>query len=334
MTPKTGATLAYVTLVTATLGWASTPICLRLLSGTFDPWTVSVYRYGAAFVPVLIVSLIYYRDDLRRLLSRPIPVVALGLMVTVMQYTWTAGTYGAYATTAQLISKLSVVFTILFAFWLFHEERAVIRHPLFLFGTLLSIAGILAVLAKDGGSFAPVVDTAALLLLASSLLWGIYAVWSKHLVADVHPVPLFAIVAANVTGGSAIVAVFFGEPTAYAQITPGMWALTILSGMIPLGLCHPCYNFAQRHLGSSYCSTFILLSPLGTFAAAAIILPEERLQPVQFLGGALLLAGTFAATFAHRAVTAGQSLAEPAVVEFAPEPMPTPELAPQAEAEG
>ena len=49
----------------ATLGWALAPVFIRGLSATYDPYTMNFLRYSAAAVPLLAISLLAYRDDLR-----------------------------------------------------------------------------------------------------------------------------------------------------------------------------------------------------------------------------------------------------------------------------
>lgn len=78
--------------------------------------------------------------------------------------------------------------------------------------------------------------------------------------------------------------------------------IAVLSGLLPLGIAHPCYNYAQMHLGASYCGTLVLFTPAGTYLLSAIFLPEETLRPLQLAGAGLLILGTVAVTLAHRRV--------------------------------
>ena len=321
--------LAFTTLLLATLAWSLSPIFIRQLSVVFDPITLTFIRYAVALVPLTLVSWIRFRADYVRLL-RSIPLTApLATLTVVQQYTWVAGTYGATATTAQLITKLTVPFTIVFAFFLFHEERAAVRHPLFLFGVVLSLIGMAAVITKDAAAIRPTVDTATALLITTAILWAVYNVWSKHMVMNVHPVPLFGVIALYVTAAFGVGALAFGSPSDWALFTPGLVVVWILSGIFPLAMAHPSYNFAQRHLGSSYCTTFVLITPLITWLLSFLMLPGERLLPTQIGGGILLMLGTFAVTLAHLRATA--HAAPPSVPVVGEPTLPEQRVAPTAQ---
>lgn len=320
--------LAFTTLLLATLAWSLSPIFIRQLSVVFDPITLTFIRYAVALVPLTIVSWVRFRADYFRLL-RSIRVTApLATLTVVQQYTWVAGTYGATATTAQLITKLTVPLTIVLAFFLFREERAAVRHPLFLVGVVLSLAGMAAVITKDAAAIRPTLDAATALLLTTAILWAVYNVWSKSLVMNVHPVPLFGVIALYVTVAFSIGALLLGSPSEWTLFTPGLMIIWILSGVFPLAMAHPSYNFAQRHLGSSYCTTFVLITPLITWLLSFLMLPGERLLPTQIIGGVLLMLGTFAVTMAHLRATARS--APPSIAVIGEPSVPEPRVVPTA----
>jgi len=216
----------------------------------------------------------------------------LGLLVVVHQSVWTAGCYGAPATVAQLMTRLSTVFVVILAYVLFHEERAVIRSPLFLAGTAISLVALPLVLAGDPASLWPAFDRYAVLLLLTALAWGVYAVWGKHLVLDAHPVPVFAVTALIGTVGLGLLALVAGQPASLFAATPMVSAVAFVSGALSIGAAHPCFHYAQKYLGSAFCNTFNLTHPLLTYLLALLFLPGESLTLAQWAGAAVLLAGT------------------------------------------
>jgi drug/metabolite transporter (DMT)-like permease len=202
---------------------------------------------------------------------------------------------------AQLITKLNIVFVIIFSFFLFHEERAVIRSPSYLGGTLLSLVGVAAVLAKDPASLVPIFDRAAALLLGTAVCWGVYMVWSKHLVMGMHPIPMFTVVSIYTTLGLGILSLTLGEPGTLIAAGPRLTAVAFISGLLPIALAHPAFHFAQRTLGSAFSNSCNLLTPLLTYLFGVTVLVNERLTRSQWLGAAMLIAGTALVTFAlHR----------------------------------
>ena len=293
---------AAAALVAAALGWSLAPVFIRGLSGVYTPCTQNFLRYGGGAAPLVVISLVAYRDDLRVVLRNYRGMLGIAVLNVVQQLLWTIGCAGAGATMAQLTSKLSVVFVIVFSFVLFREERPVIRSPLYLIGTLLGLAGVAAVISKDPASLAPVFDFPLIALLIVAVLWGLYTVWGKHLVTHVHPVPMFTVLAVYTTIAFGVLMLVCDGPSVVIAAGPRLAVLAALSGMVPIAMAHTCFHFAQKHLGSALCASILLLNPLVTYAIALAFWSDERLILTQWLGAGVLLLGAFLVTYAgHRA---------------------------------
>jgi len=294
---------AALCLVVAAFGWALTPVFIRFLSSTFDVFTMPFLRYGSAAVVLAVISALAFRTELIDVLRNHKGLIGLAAVNVTMMCFWTAGCSMATATKAQLISKLSIVFIIIFSFFLFREERAVITNPAYLFGTLLSFVGVAALTSDDPASLAPSLDTGTLVLLATAVLWAVYTVWSRHVVIHCHPIAMFTAVALYTSLGCGLVCLMLGRPSSVLTASPGMLVIAVISGLVPIALGHPCFLFAQKHLGAALCSSFTLLNPLITYGIALLIWTDERLTPVQWVGAGVLLAGTLLVTYVGHGVT-------------------------------
>lgn len=289
-------------LILSTIGWALAPIFIRHLSTLYDVNTQNFIRYLSATLPLLAASLIAYRADLMTVLRQPRAMLGIGLVNVFQQWSWTLGCAGSTATTAQLISKISIVFVIVFSFFLFHEERAVIRSRFYQVGTLLSFVGLAAVISRDRNSIVPHFDFATMMLLLTSVLWAVYTVWGKHLVTNVHPVPMFTVIAVFTTLASLGMALIWGTPSdLVAHGAKPLW-IAFVSGVFPIAMSHPAFHFAQKHLGSALCSSVALLNPLVTYGIALFLWADERLVATQWFGAAVLLVGTLLVTYAGQRV--------------------------------
>jgi drug/metabolite transporter (DMT)-like permease len=295
---------ASTSLALATAGWALAPIFIRNLSVVYDPHTQNFLRYGSALIPLVVISLVMFRRDLVVAMRDVRGMAGISLLNLVQQYVWTLGCAGSTATTAQLVSKLSIVLVIIFSFALFHEERTVIKSPIYLLGTALSFAGVAAVISRDPKSIVPALDTPTLMLLATAVLWAVYTVWAKHLVTNVHPVPMFTVVSAYTTFGYLVTMFLWGDPSTLVAAGSRPLVIGVVSGLIPIALAHPCFHFAQKHLGSALCTSINLFNPLLTYAIALCIWADERLILTQWLGAAILLFGTFLVIAAGKRVAA------------------------------
>lgn len=297
--------LSYAALLTATCGWSLSPVFIRLLSGAYDPFTQALIRYLGALAPLLVYSMVAYRADLLRALRRPGATLGLALANATMQTAWTVAIYHTTATTAQLMSKLQIPFIIIFSYLLFKEERTVIRNPLFLVGALLGLIGVSAVLMDDPSApLIPQVNFAVLLLLYVSVSWSVYAVWGKHAVADIHPVPMFTVVAAYTVVYFAALSLIVGRPGALLSAGAGVNGLALLSGTVPIAAAHCTFLYAQKHLGAAFCASIIMLNPLLTHVLALFLWPDERMIWIQWAGAALLIGGSFMVIHAERRATA------------------------------
>jgi drug/metabolite transporter (DMT)-like permease len=144
------------------------------------------------------------------------------------------------------------------------------------------------------------------MLLAMAVLWAVYTVWAKHLVTDVHPVPMFTVLSIYTTIGCAILSVVWGAPSTLVTAGIPPIIIGIISGLIPIALAHPTFHFAQKHLGSALCSSVALFNPLLTYAIALWIFPDEHLVLTQWLGAGVLLAGTLLVIYAGKRMASSE----------------------------
>lgn len=291
---------AWINLALSSVGWALAPVFIRNLSSVYEPHTQNLLRYFSAAVPLVVISLIWFRADLRKALRNWRGMLGISALNVAQQYLWAVGCAGTTATTAQLVSKLSIVFVVILGFILYHEERAVIGSAWYLLGTFLSFGGLTALIASDPASLIPVLNWPMLMLLAMAVFWGAYTVWAKHLTENVHPIPMFTVLSVLTTLGCGILSMTIGHPG--SLLTAGMrpTLIAIASGLIPIALAHPTFFYAQKWLGSAFSSSVALLNPLVTYAVALWIWPDEHMALHQWAGAGVLLAGTLMVTRAGK----------------------------------
>lgn len=285
--------LAYIALFVTTFGWSLSPVFIRGLSGAYDPYSQAFIRYFSATVILVLVSGILYRPGLRQAFLNP-ATFGLAVANTVMQTAWTVGIYSTTATVAQFVVKLQVPLIIFFSFMVFREERRVIRSPLFLIGALMGLFGVGGILIKDPNtSLLPSLNTATLLIMFTAFAWSIYAVWGKHAVAELHPVPMFTMVAVYTTLMFSGLSFFFGNPHTLIAAGSQTTMIALLSGTLPIAIAHCTFFYAQKHLGASVCTSVTMLNPLITHFIALFLWRDESMYWVQWVGAAALLTGIF-----------------------------------------
>lgn len=287
-------------LLIATVSWGISPIFIRLLADAYDPWTQTLLRYFWASLALGAYCMVYHREHFLRLLRDPRPILGLALLNGIGQYCWTAGCYGVESTVANLITKLMVVLVIVLSFFVYREERRVITHPLYLGGTAVSLLGLVLVLTSDPSTLVPQFDRYTGMLVITSMTWAAYFVWAKHVVRGLHPIPMFAVICILSTAVFVPFSVAFEDIARAWQATAGISVLAALSGLLGVAASHPAYHYAQRRLGSAFCSSVTIANPLLTFVLALVFLPGETLLPTQIAGGVILVAGVYAVARAER----------------------------------
>ena len=293
--------LAYIALASATAGWALSPIFMRLMTGAYDPFTQAFLRYGFATLILLAISGIWFRPGLLRAIRAPRATLGLAVLNAAMQTTWTVSLYHTTATTAQLITKTQVLMVILISYIIYHEERAVITSPRYILGTALGLIGVCGVLMDDPGStLLPSVDLAVVLLLFTSVCWSVYAVWGKHIVKDLHPVPMFTVVAVYTSTIFAANMFLFGDPATIADAGTNMLALAAFSSVLPIAIAHAAYHYAQRQLGSAFCISVMLINPAITNGLALLFWADESMNAIQWAGAVVLTLGSYFVIQAQR----------------------------------
>ncbi len=294
---------AWAALGVSALGWALAPVFIRYLSPHYNAYTQSFVRYASAAAALTPWCAVFYPRELRQALGRWRALLGISLLVVLMQTAWTLAIYKTTATSAQLVVKLQVPMVALLSYAAFHEERGVIRDPRFLAGAALSLFGVWGVLLKEPGAGAlPSPDRSFWLLMLVNVCWAVYIVASRHACRDLHPVPMFTVVANLVTVGFLPMMLWKGDAAQVVSAGPGVAAVAFLSGAVSISLSHSAFHYAQVRLGAAFCTTLHLLNPLATYAVALALWPDEAMNAVQWAGAALLIGGSALVVRARRPV--------------------------------
>jgi len=297
--------LAYTALAAATLGWSISPIVMRYMTGAYDPYTQSFLRYGFAMLLLLAFSAVGFRKGFMAALRRPKATLGPALLNIAMQTAWTVSLYHTTATAAQLITKIQVLMIIAMSYFLYHEERTVIRSPRYIFGTILGFLGLGGVLMDNpGASLLPTLDLSVALLLFTSVCWSVYAVWGKHVVKDLHPVPMFTVVSLYTTIGFGVNMLIFGDPGTIISGGSPMLGIAALSSVLPIAIAHAAYHYAQHRLGAAFCISVQLITPAITNGLALLFWPDESMNLIQWIGAGVLTAGSLFVIQAQRGASA------------------------------
>ncbi|MCL4215704.1 MAG: EamA family transporter, partial [Candidatus Hydrogenedentes bacterium] len=79
--------MAWFTLIISVVSWALAPVLIRYLSDAYEPYGQNLVRYGNATVILIIVSALFYREDLLKVLRNPYAVLGLAALNLLQQTT-------------------------------------------------------------------------------------------------------------------------------------------------------------------------------------------------------------------------------------------------------
>ncbi|WP_299560190.1 DMT family transporter [uncultured Mycolicibacterium sp.] len=149
---------------------------------------------------------------------------------------------------------------------------------------LVVLAGLVMV-TVTGDAGAPLDAVGFALLTAAG--YALYLVASERWLPQVGTVLLTGLVMFGATVTLAVCALVRGERFA---VSAPAWGSAALQGLVLLPVAVGCLLFAVRGLGSVPVSILGMVEPLISVGLAALLL-HERLTPLQFAGGIVILAG-------------------------------------------
>ncbi|MFH0962648.1 MAG: DMT family transporter [Planctomycetota bacterium] len=269
--------------------WALPPLFIRYFTRFYDLHTQNFFRYLAACAGLVLLRAMARPKRFFPTRGEWAGLLAPTVANLVFQTCNVAALYRIDPGLVAFLGKSAVIFSAIFAFALFREERSVIRSPLFLAGGALALAGVTGLSTfRIGGTddFAKGV----VLTLIGAAGWGAYVVAIRHAVRSISPATSYTFVSLNATVAFGAAAILFGKPGEFVSAGLLPAALLVLSGLLCLAVAHTAYYYAIERLGAAIPGTAILASPLLTVFLSRWIF-GERLSAMQAVSGGALLVG-------------------------------------------
>jgi drug/metabolite transporter (DMT)-like permease len=281
--------LAILCLLGAIVCWGVPPVMLRYLTAHIpDGFTTNLVRYPIAtlaYVPLLIVLVRQSPGGLGRFwIAALLPA---GVNV-VGQTLFAVAPYHLEAGTMSFLLRLSTVWSVLGAFWLFRDERPLARSGLFWLGAATAIAGFVVMSLVGLTGFAVTV-AGITIVFACSIFWGLYDVTVRYTMRDLHPLVVFGVIG-NYSSVALLLMAPLGDPRSVLELDRWNLALLIISAYIGIALAHGMYYVAIQRLGVAVSAITMMLMPFVSILGAAIYL-GERFSTMQWIGGIMLIGG-------------------------------------------
>jgi drug/metabolite transporter (DMT)-like permease len=284
---------AYGLLCLATLCWAGNHIVGRYIAGSVPPGGLSVLRWIITCLVLLPFALPQIRRDWPALMARRWQMVGLALagggVFGTLQFVGLAHTT---ALNVAMFNSIVPVCIILANLAIFREGVRWMQIQ----GILISLLGVLAIIAKGDGSRLSELNFSGgdLLVIFNMLLFGVYSACLR-LKPNVHWLTF--------TMALAVISGVVNVPLAAWEMAHGqvlqantMTVLAILyTGILSSAVAYAAWSVGVTAIGSSRSGVFLHLIPLYGAILSTLFLGEQ-IQPFHIAGLAAILTGVALAT--------------------------------------
>jgi len=213
-----------------------------------------------------------------------LPVLA-GLGSALDHFVWNTSLKYTSVANATLLGNTAPLWVALAA-WLFFRERT---KGLFWLGLALSMGGSVAVLSNDFLHH-PVIGWGDLLALLTGLFYAIFFLFSQR--SRQHFDTLSHVWICSLSSTLVLLLLCLVTGSALTGYSPHTYLMFLAAALLPQLTGYLAMGYALGHLPASIVSPTMLGQPVLT-ALLAIPLLGETLQPVQWIGGLVVIAGIY-----------------------------------------
>lgn len=271
--------------------WGGMYVVSKVVLEVIPPFTLITIRLILGILTLWLI--VARRGGLHITRKQTLQVIGVGWMgygVSIgFQF---VGTKLSNASNGALITSTAPVFILLFAAWLL-RERITLQRLLALGASSL---GVLVVIDPRSAQLSPEMFWGNLSLVAAAVTWALFSVLVRLVTRDLEALPMSLVAFL----GGFLVSVPAGawelSTMGIGEITWGVVAGVLFLGVISTALAMYLWNVAFATLEASVASLTLFAQPVVGAGLGAIFL-GERLTPLFLLGGALITAGLWLATW-------------------------------------
>jgi drug/metabolite transporter (DMT)-like permease len=275
-----GATIVSLGFAAFFVRWANAPAPV-----------MGFYRLGIA---TLILTPFYVRHTLRASgIPRADPLrwgivilpVMAGLGSALDHFVWNTSLKYTSAANATLLGNTSPLWVALVA-WLLFKERT---KGLFWLGLALTMGGAVAVLSNDFLHH-PVIGWGDLLALSTGIFYAVFFLFSQR--SRRHFDTLSHVWICSLSSTLVLLFISLVTGSSLTGYSPFTYLMFLSAALLPQLIGYLAMGYALGHLPASIVSPTMLGQPVLT-ALLAIPLLGETLQPVQWIGGLVVITGIY-----------------------------------------
>ena len=282
-TLKTDLSLAFIAVI-----WALNFSVIKATLFEFDPYIFNMIRFtlAALFMWAVLIRkkawMTIRREDWKWL----IPLSILGNLI--YQGLFIIGINLTYAANAAVILGTIPIWVALFSHILGVEKI----NRLTALGIFFAFAGVLLIImfGENPISFGSDSFLGDILITISAIVWGAFTLFSKPFLGRYTPLQFSTFMTTSGAISFLIVAIPFYPDVQWSGISAAAWAGVAYSGLLSIGLAYLILNNGLKKVGVVRTATYQNLVPVLGLLFGLLLL-GEALQPLQYTGSAIVIAG-------------------------------------------
>jgi drug/metabolite transporter (DMT)-like permease len=279
-----------------------------------DGYTANAVRYpisALAYLPWLVAAL--RKGGLGRFwLSALIP----SAINVAGQTLWGLSPYYLPPGQFAFLFRLSALFGVLGAFWIFRDERLLARSPLFWVGAVLAMIGFVSMSALILTGSTAIQPAGIVIIFLCSLCYGAYGVSVRYVMGKLDPLVVFSVICAY-TSIPLLAMAPLGSPASLLELKAVPMIVLLVSGLVGVAVAHGLYYIAVQRLGVVVTSMTLTATPFVSIIGSSIWL-GERFTPGLWVAGSVLVIGTGCALWSQQHLPAAPQ--DEAMAETAGQP--------------
>ncbi len=288
MDQKKKALIADLSLLGIAVVWALNFTVIKSSLSEIDPYSFNALRFilATSFMWIIIAKkkawFRIHRTDWKFL----IPLGLLGnllyqwLFIIGINFTLAANAAVLLGTIPIWVALLSHVFSI----ELLNRLKGL--------GVILAFAGVAGIMifGKNPISFGSETFLGDFLILIAAVVWALFTIYSKNFLTRYTPLQFSAFMTTIGAISLILIAIPFAGETDWQQVSLAAWGGVFYSGLLAIGVAYIIWNNGIMNVGAVRTATYQNLVPvLGLIFG--IVLLGESLQPLQYVGSAIVIIG-------------------------------------------
>lgn len=284
--------VAGICFITGTLvGWASILLFLKHLVPYLDAWTANGWRYGISallWLPLLLTGVRNgsLPDGIWRRAMWPSIFNCIGQVLYASMIYYIGPGLGGFLIRVSLISSMAG------AFFLFADERVLLRSRLFWLGITAVVGGSIGTVFLGHVPIRGATAIGIILGTTSGAFYGMYGVSVRYYMRGISAMTSFSVISLYTAAGLVIMMLLMGERHGLKVfgLSTQNWVILVGSALIGIAICHVSYYAAIARLGVAVSTAIVQLAPF-LCAIGAYVIFDEVLSPLQWASGLVMIFG-------------------------------------------